>query len=375
VLRKNCIFAENTNGMKKVEVNALEDFIVEVFQKMGCSSGDSKQAADILVRAELRGISSHGTMRLVEYVNLFKNKRVNVNPDIKIINETQGTALIDGGKGFGLIVAPKAMRLAIDKAKNVGTGWVSVRNSYHFGIAGYFAMMALEHDMIGIAMTNANPLVAPTFSKEPLLGTNPIAVAVPAGVEPPYVADFATAPIARGKLDQKFAAGLQAPEGLLQNEKGEAVTDPDILSKGGAIKTLGGDKEHGGHKGYCMTSIVDILSAVLPGANFGPLVVPTLGYLAGEKAGEDRGIGHFFGAIRIDAFQTAEEFKDYMDLWIRTFRSATPVDGEDQVLIPGDPERLSEKLKTKEGIGLPDSVVEKLIGIADELGVSKKVFA
>jgi LDH2 family malate/lactate/ureidoglycolate dehydrogenase len=124
-----------------------------------------------------------------------------------------------------------------------------------------------------------------------------------------------------------------------------------------------------------MTPIVDILSAVLPGANFGPLVVPTLGYLAGEKAGEDRGIGHFFGAIRIDAFQTAEEFKDYMDLWIRTFRSATPVDGEDQVLIPGAPERLSEKLKTKEGIGLPDSVVEKLIGIADELGVSKKVFA
>ncbi len=359
--------------MKKVEVNALKGFIIEVFNKMGCAAKDSLQAADILVKAELRGIGSHGSMRLVEYVNLWKNKRVNVNPDIKIVNETPGTALIDGGKGFGLIVAPMAMRLAIDKAKSVGTGWVSVRNSYHFGIAGYFAMMALEHDMIGIAMTNANPLVAPTFSKEPLLGTNPVAVAVPAGEEPPYVADFATAPIARGKLDQKFAAGLQAPEGLLQNADGEPVTDPDILYRGGAIKTLGGDKEHGGHKGYCMTSIVDILSAVLPGANFGPLVVPTLGYLTGEKAGEDRGIGHFFGAIRIDAFQTAEEFKNYMDLWIRTFRSATPVKGEQPVLIPGDPERLSEERMTKEGIGLPESVLKKLIGIADELGISKEM--
>jgi len=360
------------NGMKKVEVNDLRDFIVEVFEKMGCTLEDSLQAADILVRAELRGIGSHGAMRLVEYVNLWKNKRVNVNPDITIVNETLGTALIDGGKGFGLIVAPKAMRLAIDKAMNVGTGWVSVRNSYHFGIAGYFAMMALDHDMIGIAMTNANPLVAPTFSKEPLLGTNPIAVAVPAGVEPPYVADFATAPIARGKLDQKFAAGLQAPEGLLQNEKGEAVTDSDILSKGGAIKTLGGDIEHGGHKGYCMTSIVDILSAVLPGANFGPLVVPTLGYLAGEKAGEDRGIGHFFGAIRIDAFQTAEEFKDYMDLWIRTFRGATPVEGQSAVLIPGDIERVSEAEKIKYGIDLPEKVAGGLLQISERLNISGK---
>ena len=359
--------------MKTIDVEKLRDFIEKVFLKMGCTVEDSVQAADILVRAELRGISSHGAMRLVEYVNLWKNKRVNVRPDIEIVNQTPGTALIDGGKGFGLIVAPQAMHLAIDKAKSVGTGWVAVRNSYHFGIAGYFAMMALEHDMIGIAMTNANPLVAPTFSKEPLLGTNPIAVAVPAGEEPPFVADFATAPIARGKLDQKSAAGLQAPEGLLQNAKGEPVTDPDILSKGGAIKTLGGDREHGSHKGYCMTSIVDILSAVLPGANFGPLVVPTLGYLAGEKAGEDKGIGHFFGALRIDAFQTAEEFKKYMDMWIRTFRNAEPVEGEEAVLIPGDPERWSEKQKKNEGIGLPDNVVKRLMDVAGELGISKDI--
>ncbi len=356
--------------MKRFDVENLRRFIIEVFEKMGCSPQDSLQAADILVRAELRGISSHGAMRLVEYVNLFKNKRVNVKPDIKVVNQTAGTALIDGGKGFGLIVAPKAMHLAIKKAKNVGTGWVSVRNSYHFGIAGYFAMMALEHNMIGIAMTNANPLVAPTYSKSPLLGTNPIAVAVPAGTEPPFVADFATAPVARGKLDQKYASGLQAPEGLLQDKNGNPVTDPDILSKGGAIKTLGGDEERGGHKGYCLTSIVDILSAVLPGANFGPLVVPTLGYLAGEKAGEDRGIGHFFGAIRIDAFQTAEEFKDYMDLWIRTFRNATPVEGQEAVLIPGDIERISEREKIKEGISMPDNVVKKLMSIAVELKIS-----
>ncbi len=356
--------------MKTIDAADLKDFVKEVFLVMGCTPEDAVQAADILIRAELRGIGSHGAMRLVEYVNLWKNKRVNVRPEIKVINETIGTALIDGGKGFGLIVAPKAMRLAIKKAKEAGTGWVAVRNSYHFGIAGYFAMMALEHDMIGIAMTNANPLVAPTYSKEPLLGTNPIAVAVPAGKEPPFVADFATAPIARGKLDQKFAVGELAPEGLLQDVNGEPVTDPDILSKGGAIKTLGGDKEHGGHKGYCMTSIVDILSAVLPGANFGPLVVPTLGYLAGEKATEDKGIGHFFGAIRIDAFQTAREFKDYMDLWIKTFRKATPVDGKDEVLIPGDIERNSEEKKIEDGIELPENVAKNLMDIARELDIT-----
>ncbi len=336
---------------------------------MGLSVGEARQAADVLMRAELRNISTHGLVRLPEYVRLWQTNRITVTPEFTVVHETPSTALVDGGKGLGLVTAPKAMHLAIEKAKTAGTGWVAVRNSYHFGIAGYYAMKALEHDMIGIAMTNANPLVAPTLGKSGMLGTNPIAVAVPAGEEPPFVADFATSAVSRGKVDVFESRGEAAPEGLLQDGEGNLVTDPSVLRKGGALRTLGGDVAHGGHKGFCLTAIVDIFTAVFSGANFGPTVVPTLGYVKDKAGAEDRGIGHFFGAMRIDAFQTADEFKAGMDEWIRTFRRAEPVAGQQRVIIPGDPEREAEALHRKEGIRLGLKTLEGLKKLSGMFGV------
>jgi len=347
----------------------LYNFTQSVFERIGLSESESQQAADILMRAELRNISTHGLMRLPEYINLWKNKRITTSPEYKIVHETPSTALIDGGKGLGLVTAPKAMRLAISKAKIAGTGWVAVRNSYHYGIAGYYAMMALEEDMIGIGMTNANPLVAPTFGLYGMLGTNPVAVAIPAQQQPPFVADFATAPIARGKLDVLEEKGLDAPAGLLQDKAGKPTMESSVLKDGGSLLTLGGTPETGGHKGFCLTAIVDILSAVLPGANFGPTVIPTLGYVKDKTGGEDKGIGHFFGAIRVDAFQTAEEFKANMDEWIVSFRNAQTIPGKDKVIIPGDPERISENEKMTNGIPVSKQTLAKLESIANELGI------
>ncbi len=343
----------------------LFDFTQSVFEKMGLTAGEARQAADILMQAELRNISTHGLVRLPEYVRLWQNKRITVTPKFTVVHETPSTALVDGGKGLGLVTAPKAMNLAIEKAKTAGTGWVAVRNSYHFGIAGYYAMKAVEHDMIGIVMTNANPLVAPTFSKHGMLGTNPIAVAIPAREEPPFVADFATSPVSRGKVDVLESEGKDTPEGLLQDAQGNPTTDSSILRNGGALHTLGGNVAHGGHKGFCLTAIVDIFSAVFSGANFGPTVVSTLDYVKGKTGAEDRGIGHFFGAMRIDAFQTADEFKAGMDEWIRAFRNAEPVAGQQRVIIPGDPERESEAIKMKEGIALSKKSLKALKKIAN----------
>ena len=224
--------------------------------------------------ADLRGIDSHGVARLSGYVRLWEIKRINTTPSIKILHETPSTAVVDGDSGLGLVVAPYAMNIAIEKAKNVGTGWVSVQNSNHFGIAGYHAMMALHHDMIGIALTNASPLVAPTFSVERLLGTNPICVAIPAGEEPPFVGDMATTTAANGKLEILQRKNGVAPLGWIQNKQGHCSTNPHELKAGGALLPLGGDKEHGSHKGYILGAVVDIFSAVLSGANYGPWVPP-----------------------------------------------------------------------------------------------------
>ncbi|MEZ5011299.1 MAG: Ldh family oxidoreductase [Bacteroidales bacterium] len=278
----------------------LFNFTRALFSKMGCSDKDSNIIADILLRAELRNIASHGLLRIKDYHLLWKEGRINANPEVKIVHETPGTAVVDGGLSFGMIGARKSMELAIEKAKNVGTGWVATRNSNHFGIAGYYSMMALEHDMIGICLTNANPTVAPTFSIDRMLGTNPIAFAVPTKKQPPFVADFATTPVARGKIAIAEKNGEMLPPGFVQDKTGQPSTDPSILRDGGAILPLGSDRAHGSHKGYCMGSIVDILSGVISGANFGPFVPPAVAYLPRKEKEVGVGQGHFFGAMRID---------------------------------------------------------------------------
>ncbi len=348
----------------------LYQFTFSVFKSIGCSDEHATTATVGLLAADLRGIDSHGVARLSGYTRLWEAQRVNATPDIRVVHETPSTGVVDGDAGLGLVVAPFAMQVAIEKAQQVGTGWVSVRNTNHFGIAGHHAMMALEHDMIGMAMTNASALVAPTFSIERMLGTNPIAVAIPADRQPAFVADFATTTAANGKLEILQRKNADTPDGWVQDKAGNPSNDANILKKQGALLPLGSDREHGSHKGYALGSIVDIFSAVLSGASYGPWAPPFPAYVAMPENMPGKGLGHFFGAMRIDAFRPADEFKQHMDNWITRFRSATPAPGHDRVLIPGDPEREMELVRRKEGIPLVSSVVEDLTAVAEKFALS-----
>ncbi len=346
----------------------LYTFTKNVFQSIGCPEADADLATEVLLSADLRGIDSHGVARLIGYVRLWENKRINAQPNVRVVHETPSTAVVDGDGGLGLVVAPQAMDIAIQKAQVAGTGWVSVKNSNHYGIAGYHAMKALPHDMIGLAMTNASPLVAPTNSLERLLGTNPIAVAIPANEQPAFVADFATTTAANGKLEMLQRKSQAAPLGWIQKADGSNSTNADELKAGGALMPLGG--ETGSHKGYCLGAVVDIFSAVLSGANYGPWVPPFVSFLplAPDPVGE--GIGHFFGAMRIDAFRPATEFKVHMDNWITTFRNSRAKSPDTPVLIPGDPERVTAAKRFTEGIPLLEPVIKDLESLAQKFNLT-----
>ena len=336
---------------------------------MGCSDEHAGLAAGVLLLSDLRGIDSHGVARLVGYVRLWENKRINTNPDITIVHQTPTTATVDGDAGLGLVVAPFAMRLAIKKAEEYGSGWVSVRNSNHFGIAGYHALMAVEKDMIGMAMTNASPLVAPTFSNERMLGTNPVCYAFPAGQYPPVVIDMATSAAANGKLEIAQRTGKQVPEGWIQDAGGNFTTDPHALKKGGSLLPLGSDREHGSHKGFGLSAAVDILSGVLSGANYGPWVPPFVAFLDPPDDPVGLGIGHFVGAMRVDGFRPAAEFKTHLDNWITSFKAASTASPTQKVIIPGEPELEAEIYRKKNGIPLLDAVINDLNGLAVKFGI------
>ena len=338
---------------------------------MGCSEEHASLAADVLILSDLRGIDSHGVARLIGYVRLWENKRINTNPNITIVHETPTTATVDGDAGLGLVVAPFAMQLAIKKAEQYGSGWVAVRNSNHFGIAGYHTLMAIEKDMIGYAMTNASPLVAPTFSNERMLGTNPICYAFPAGKYPPVVIDMATSAAANGKLEIAQRMGKQVPDGWIQDAEGNFTTDPHALKSGGSLLPLGSDREHGSHKGFGLSATVDILSAVLSGANYGPWVPPFVSFLEPPADPVGLGIGHFLGAMRVDGFRPVNEFKSHLDNWITRFKSASTIDPKQKVIIPGEPEYEAEMDRRKNGIPLIDAVVNDLNGLADKFGLNR----
>ncbi len=345
----------------------LAHFAETVFRRMGCPPADAAQAAEALLAADLRGVDSHGVARLSGYVRLWEAGRINPTPTIRVVHETPSTATVDGDGGLGLVVGPWAMDVARRKAAAVGTGWVAVRNSNHFGIAGYHAMRPLADQQIGIAMTNASPLVAPTRALKRLLGTNPIAVAIPAGAEPPFVADLATTTAANGKLEMLQRQGLEAPADWLQDAAGNPTTDAHGVVKGGALRPLGGATAS--HKGYALGAVVDIFSAVLSGANYGPWVPPFVAFLQPPADPVGAGLGHFFGAMRVDAFRPAEEFLAHMDHWIRTFRTAPPRRADEPVLIPGEPERQAETHRRAHGIPLLGAVVQDLQALGNKLDV------
>jgi len=278
------------------------------------------------------------------------------------------------GAGLGQPIGLRAMRLAIDKAQEVGCGFVAVRNSNHYGIAGYYAMMALEAgNLIGMSMTNADLLVVPTFGRNAILGTNPIAVAAPAGQERPFVLDMATSTVPRGKLEVYDRLGKPMPIGWATDERGLDTTDATRVLQnlktraGGGLLPLGGAGELlSGHKGYGLALLVDVLCGVLPGAGYADTIYPK----TPEGKPLPANVGHFFGAWRIDGFRPVEEFKAAMDDIIRRLKDSPKAEGQTRIYIHGEKEFEEAERRQREGIPLVGKVYQDLQAIAGEVGVA-----
>jgi len=352
-------------------VEALREFSTRVFLHFGCPKEDAEQAADVLACADLRGIDSHGVARLHCYFELLSNGLINPKPQIEIVRSTLSTATVDGDNGLGLVVGPRANCIAMEMAQKSGSGWVSVCNTNHFGIAGYYVLKALERDLIGWAMTNSTKLVAPLWGAERMLGTNPIAVGFPGKKEPPIVIDMATSAAALGKVEMARRNGNPIPPGWAIDREGAMTTKPEDMIVGGALLPLGSDREHGGHKGYCLAVMVDLLSCALSGANWGPFAPPfTLRQEIEMPTGSvGKGIGHFFGAMKIDGFIDPDAFKGQVDEYIRVFRATKPAPGTKGPLIPGDPEREAEQVRREKGVPLVQSVIEELRDVSAKTGI------
>lgn len=350
-------------------IEVLREFSTRVFLHFGVSGKDAAQAADVLACADLRGIDSHGIARLHTYFDMFTLGRINPTPQIKRVRSTPSTATVDGDNGLGLVVGSQANDMAMDMAQNSGCGWVSVRNTNHFGIAGYYVLRALERDLIGLAMSNASKLVAPLWGAERMLGTNPIAIAFPGKQEPAIVIDMATSAAAFGKIEMARRNGSPIPSGWGIDCQGAVTTDPEDVVAGGALLPLGSDREHGGHKGYCLAMMVDVLSCMLSGANWGPFAPPFALRQEIPTRSVGKGIGHFFGAIQIDAFIEADAFKSQVDDYIRVLRSTRPAPGTNGPLIPGDPEREMEESRRKTGVPLIAPVIQDLVDMSTRTGI------
>jgi L-2-hydroxycarboxylate dehydrogenase (NAD+) len=350
-------------------IERLREFSTRMFRHFSVPEVDARQAAEVLATSDLRGIDSHGVARLHSYFEMLTLGRINPRPRVQIVRQLPGTATVDGDNGLGLVVGPKANAIAMEKAEAVGSGWVSVCNTNHFGIAGYYPLQALQRDLIGWAMTNSTKLVAPLWSAERMLGTNPLAIAFPGQDEPPIVIDMATSATAYGKIEIAMRKQQTIPEGWAIDASGAVTQDPRCMIEGGALQPLGGDREHGGHKGYCLAAMVDILSCVLSGANWGPFAPPFALRQEMPERSVGRGIGHFFGALRIDGFIDPDEFKRQIDEWIRVFRAARAAPGTPGPRIPGDPEREAEAIRREAGIPLVRAVVEDLRDISKHTGI------
>jgi L-2-hydroxycarboxylate dehydrogenase (NAD+) len=347
----------------------LHEFCAEVFVKMEVPEDDARLAADVLSCADRRGIDSHGVARLRTYYDLLSAGRINPRPRMSVARESASTATVDGDNGLGLVIGPKANRIAMDKAEGAGTGWVAVGNTNHFGIAGYYVLQAVARDMIGWAMTNSTKGVAPLWGAERMLGTNPIAIGFPGGEEPPIVLDMATCTVAYGKIEIAMREGKPIQLGWAIDREGRPTTDPRAMLEGGALLPLGSERERGGHKGYGLALAVDVLSAVLSGANWGPFVPPFALRQPDPGRRVGKGIGHFFGAMRVDAFRDLGEFKSQVDHFVRTLRATRPAPGTSGPLIPGDPEREAEKERSQSGVPLLDPVIQDLREISRRTGV------
>lgn len=347
----------------RVNHEELRRFIAKLFAKLGVPEEDAEIVADNLVMADLRGVSSHGVQRTKRYVLGIKKGVVNPKPNIRVLRESPVHALVDGDRGLGQVVGYRAMRLAIDKAKRNYFGIVGVRNSNHYGIAGYYVLMALEEDLIGVSLTNSRPLVAHTGALGKAIGTNPIAIGAPTKTPPPFLLDMATSVAPSGKIEMCRRKGSRIPLGWAIGPNGKPTDDPEVALTDGALLPLGGLGElFGGHKGYGLSVAVDILSGVLTGANWGPFVGPTEGP-------EPSNVGHFFVAINVEAFMPLEEFKERMDKLVRTLKSAPRHPEFDRIWIPGEKGWLTMRTRMRIGVPLHKTVYAELKALAEELGV------
>ncbi len=341
----------------------LRAFVQQLFMTLNVPEKDAYITADVLVQGDLRGVDSHGVARLFQYIKRLQEGLIEAKPTITIKRETPVSVALDGGNGLGQVVSHQAMEMVIDKAAKTGIGMATVNHSNHFGIAGYYAMMALQHGMVGQAYTNTTPLVMPTFGKKIMTGTNPIAVAVPCGSEKPWVLDMATSVVPRGKLEVAARKGLEMPQGWAVDKEGVPTTDPQAALDGGAPMPLGGTRELGGHKGYDLAIFVDILSGVLSGAGFGPNLAGFWGTHAASN------IGHFFMAFRPDLFMDLSEFESRMDEFVRELKATPPTRASTRVLVAGQPEDDAVAKYRRTGVPLHPKVMQSLTQLSEELGV------
>lgn len=351
--------ADSVENLTRVNHEKLARFVERSFEKLGVPSKDAAIAANVLVAADLRGVDTHGVIRFQPqawYVKWLTEGSMTARPRIQTISESASTALIDGDRGMGMVIGHRAMEIAIQKAKQCGIGMVAVRNSRHYGMSAYYAMLALPHDMIGIAMTNASRQVVPTFGREARFGTNPMCFAVPADRELPFVLDMATTTAAAGKLELAARQGKPIPPGWALDENARATVDPRTAQKARRLLPLGGSREGGSHKGYGLAVLVEILCGVLTG---------TITALNSDQ--EPR--GHFFGAIRLDTFRPTSEFKRDMDKLIRELKATPPIEGEERVYVAGEIEFETAEERAERGIPLLPSVLKGLKEVGELVGV------
>ena len=354
-----------TTERTRVDAKRLFNFSMKALQKVGVPEEDAQITARILITTDLRGVDTHGVAHLAHYVKRIKEGQINVKPKMKVFSRTPSTATMDGDLGLGFVVGHRAMMEAIHRAEKTGIGSIAVRNSTHYGASACYAMMALEHDMIGIAMTTANiqPVVVAPESSKPATGANPLALAAPAGRKPPFVLDMAASVVANSKLEMAIREGKSIPEGWVIDKEGKPITDPAkrVIGEGG-ILPLGGTPTLGGYKGFGLAVLQDILCGVLSGSSASILW---------EKAPKTRGhtFCHFFEALRIDSFLPVENFKKSMDEMIEAFEALPTLPGVKKIYVAGGYEAEIEKDRKANGIPLHFKVIQGLQELAKEVGI------
>jgi L-2-hydroxycarboxylate dehydrogenase (NAD+) len=355
----------------RLDMNNLKGFCRAVYVKMGLTEEDAGFTTDVLVEADLRGIPTHGVRLLPRHVDYIQKGIIVPNARMEVLCETPTTLAIDAHHAMGAAVGVKTMSTLIRKAETMGTAFASVRNSTHFGIAGYYSTMALEKDMIGIAMTNANPVGLPTFGARGLFGTNPLAIAAPAGHEADFALDMATTVITNGKIETHEIQDKPLPLGWVVDKNAQPATDakticPGLVSGNHFILPLGGQNEDfSGHKGYNLAVLVDILSAALSGGALGP----ETRYHTQTESYPGPLLSHFFGAIKIAAFRDPADFRSDMDRMLGRLRECPPAPGQKRVYYAGLKEFEHSKECDRLGIPLTATTYESLCNLGKETKV------